>query len=169
MNCRCCGRKRRFAMEGERNDAAGLGLSTERQTLAGSSMIASGTDRVTLNRRDSDRAVVFIIPWRPRMRKSADLMTLGVVLAKRSRALKQRKKDGSRPKLIALQGKSRCNRPSLMQRRQKPISSAHLSRPRATSKILGTPRRNEHCAPLARPGQAAASARTACSGLRLVH
>ena len=37
------------------------------------------------------------------------------------------------------------------------------------SKILGTPRRNEPRAALARPGQAAASSRTACSGLRLVH
>ena len=39
----------------------------------------------------------------------------------------------------------------------------------ATSKIVGTPRRNEHGAALARPGQGAASARTAFSGLRLVH
>ena len=38
-----------------------------------------------------------------------------------------------------------------------------------TSKILGTPRRNEPRAPLARPGQGAASARTAGSGLRVVH
>ena len=38
-----------------------------------------------------------------------------------------------------------------------------------TSKILGTPRRHEPRTPLARPGQGAASARTACSGLRLVH
>ena len=38
-----------------------------------------------------------------------------------------------------------------------------------TSKILGTPRRNEHGAALARAGQGAASSRTACSGLRLVH
>ena len=39
----------------------------------------------------------------------------------------------------------------------------------ARSQILGTPRRHEPRAPLARPGQGAASARTACSGLRLVH
>ena len=38
-----------------------------------------------------------------------------------------------------------------------------------TSQILGTPRRNEPRASLARPGQGAASARTACSGLRVVH
>ena len=38
-----------------------------------------------------------------------------------------------------------------------------------TSQILGTPRLHEPRASLARPGQAAASARTACSGLRLVH
>ena len=37
------------------------------------------------------------------------------------------------------------------------------------AKVLGTPRRNEPRTPLARPGQAAASARTAGSGLRLVH
>ena len=37
------------------------------------------------------------------------------------------------------------------------------------SQIVGTPRRNEPRAALARPGQAAASSRTACSGLRLVH
>ena len=42
-------------------------------------------------------------------------------------------------------------------------------RPPTTSQILGTPRRHEPRAPLARPGQGAASARTACSGLRLVH
>ena len=39
----------------------------------------------------------------------------------------------------------------------------------AASKILGTPRRHEPRTPLARPGQGAASARTAGSGLRLVH
>ena len=39
----------------------------------------------------------------------------------------------------------------------------------AASKVLGTPRRDEHGAALARPGQAAASSRTARSGLRLVH
>ena len=38
-----------------------------------------------------------------------------------------------------------------------------------TSQILGTPRRHEPRTPLARPGQGAASARTAGSGLRLVH
>ena len=38
-----------------------------------------------------------------------------------------------------------------------------------TSEILGTPRRHEPRAPLARPGQGAASARTARSGLRLVY
>jgi tetratricopeptide (TPR) repeat protein len=37
------------------------------------------------------------------------------------------------------------------------------------SKILGTPRRNEPRASLARPGQGAASARTAGSGVRVVH
>ena len=42
-------------------------------------------------------------------------------------------------------------------------------RPPATSQILGTPRRNEPRAPLARPGQGAASARTVGSGLRVVH
>ena len=40
---------------------------------------------------------------------------------------------------------------------------------RSAGKVLGTPRRNEHGAALARPGQAAASSRAACSGLRLVH
>jgi hypothetical protein len=35
------------------------------------------------------------------------------------------------------------------------------------SKVLGTPRRNEPRAALARPGQCAASARTACAGLRV--
>ena len=43
------------------------------------------------------------------------------------------------------------------------------SRASATSQILGTPRRHEPRAPLARPGQGAASARTARSGLRLVY
>ena len=38
-----------------------------------------------------------------------------------------------------------------------------------TSKILGTPRRHEPGTPLARPRQAAASARTVGSGVRLVH
>src|SRR5262249_22445733 len=38
-----------------------------------------------------------------------------------------------------------------------------------TNKILGTPRRHEPRTPLARPGQGAASARTAGSGLRVVH
>ena len=42
-------------------------------------------------------------------------------------------------------------------------------RPSATSQVLGTPRRHEPRTPLARPGQGAASARTACSGLRVVH
>jgi len=42
-------------------------------------------------------------------------------------------------------------------------------RPQTTSKILGTPRRHEHRAALARPGQAAASTRTAGSGLRVVY
>ena len=37
------------------------------------------------------------------------------------------------------------------------------------AQALGTTRRNEPRTPLARPGQGAASARTACSGLRLVH
>ena len=37
------------------------------------------------------------------------------------------------------------------------------------AKVLGTPRRNEPRTPLARPGQGAASARTAGSGLRVVH
>jgi predicted ATPase len=40
---------------------------------------------------------------------------------------------------------------------------------RQTSKVLGTARRNEHGAPLALSGQAAASSRTVGSGLRLVH
>ena len=38
-----------------------------------------------------------------------------------------------------------------------------------TSKILGTPRRHEPCAPLARPGQGAGSAQTAGSGVRVVY
>ena len=42
-------------------------------------------------------------------------------------------------------------------------------RPPTTSQILGTPRRHEPRTPLARPGQGAASARTAGSGLRVVH
>ena len=37
------------------------------------------------------------------------------------------------------------------------------------SKVLGTPRRNEPRAALARPGQGAASARTVGSGLWVVH
>ena len=37
------------------------------------------------------------------------------------------------------------------------------------AKVLGTPRRHEPRTPLARPGQAAASARTACSGVRVVY
>ena len=41
--------------------------------------------------------------------------------------------------------------------------------PPTASKILGTARCHEHGAPLACPGQAAASARTSCSGLRLVY
>src|SRR5262249_57241821 len=43
------------------------------------------------------------------------------------------------------------------------------SRPPTTSKILGTPRRHEPRPPLARPGQGAASARTAGSGVRVVY
>ena len=43
------------------------------------------------------------------------------------------------------------------------------SRPPTTSQILGTPRRHEPRTPLARPGQGERSARTARSGLRLVH
>ena len=39
----------------------------------------------------------------------------------------------------------------------------------ATSQILGTARGDEHRAALARPGQSAASARTARSGVRVVH
>ena len=42
-------------------------------------------------------------------------------------------------------------------------------RPPAASEILGTPRRYEHGAALARSGQAAGSSRTPRSGLRLVH
>ena len=45
----------------------------------------------------------------------------------------------------------------------------HRARAPTTSQILGTPRRNEPRAALARPGQGAASARTAGSGLRLVY
>ena len=40
---------------------------------------------------------------------------------------------------------------------------------RQSAKLLGTPRRDEHGAALARPGQAAASSRTARSGLRVVY
>ena len=43
------------------------------------------------------------------------------------------------------------------------------SRARAAGKVLGTARRDEHGAALARSGEAAASSRTARSGLRLVH
>ena len=46
---------------------------------------------------------------------------------------------------------------------------ALASCPSAASEVLGTPRRNEPRTPLARPGQGAASARTARSGLRVVH
>jgi tetratricopeptide (TPR) repeat protein len=45
---------------------------------------------------------------------------------------------------------------------------SHCCTPTA-SKILGTPRRDEPRTPLARPGQGAASARTAGSGVRVVH
>src|ERR1700730_11238301 len=40
---------------------------------------------------------------------------------------------------------------------------------RAAGKILGTPRGDQHGAPLARPGQVAASSRSSCSDLRLVY
>ena len=46
---------------------------------------------------------------------------------------------------------------------------ALATRSPTTSQILGTPRRHEPRTPLARPGQGAASARTAGSGLRVVH
>jgi predicted ATPase len=53
-------------------------------------------------------------------------------------------------------------------------AEAHFNRrPRccsqAASKVLGTPRRNEHGAVLARPGQAGGGSRAACSGVWLVH
>ena len=53
-------------------------------------------------------------------------------------------------------------------------AQAHFERALAVarstaSQILGTPRRHEPRAALARPGQGAASARTARSGLRVVH
>ena len=60
--------------------------------------------------------------------------------------------------------------PSRMPRRRKTyFERALASRPPTTSQILGTPRRHEPRTPLARPGQGAASARTVCSGLRVVH
>ena len=59
--------------------------------------------------------------------------------------------------------------PRRIQRRQNSILSALSGRASAASQILGTARRHEPRTPLARPGQGAASARTACSGLRVVH
>ena len=107
--------------------------------------------------------------WRGLTRNSANSMTLGAASAKRRRLSKQRRKvvrgrgqshrRGNRARVAA----AGCG------------ESASLFRARArrrastASQILGTPRRNEPRAPLARPGQAAASSRTARSGLRLVH
>ena len=59
--------------------------------------------------------------------------------------------------------------PRRIRQKQKLFRARARSRASATSKVLGTPRRNEPRTPLARPGQGAASARTACSGLRVVH
>ena len=66
----------------------------------------------------------------------------------------------------------RRNRPQTIPARRcksgKAIPACALGSPPTTSKILGTPRRHEPRAPLARPGQGAASARPAGSGLRVV-
>ena len=77
--------------------------------------------------------------------------------------------------LVRSRSQSHCRRNRAEVARAGCSESGSLFRARAcgraptTSQILGTPRRHEPRAALARPGQAAASARTACSGLRLVH
>ena len=63
---------------------------------------------------------------------------------------------------------SACGSAAMRGRRRVPMLAAPL---RSLPKMLhlGTPRRNEPRTSLARPGQAAASSRTACTCLRVVH
>ena len=79
-------------------------------------------------------------------------------------------------KVVRGRGQSHCRGNRAACRRKRDAAKAEdvfrarpRRRPPTTSQILGTPRRHEPRAPLARPGQGAASARTARSGLRLVH
>src|SRR4029077_1639371 len=59
------------------------------------------------------------------MQISADSMTLGAALTKRSLRWKQHRKGGGKPMSIALPEKSRCCRRSRMQQKRKRTSSVH--------------------------------------------
>ena len=97
-------------------------------------------------------------------------MTLGAVLAKRLTAVETTKERWCEAEINRIAGEIALMSPKPDAAKAEDVFRARArGRASATSEILGTPRRNEPRAPLARPGQAAASSRTACSGLRLVH
>ena len=84
-------------------------------------------------------------------------------------AIKNTKDKWFEAEFIGWQANSRWPRRSQKLRKRKRILSARSPSRVNNKPNPGTPRRNEPRAALARSGQAAASARTACSGLRLAH
>ena len=123
-----------------------------------------------VNRSNRVHAVGTCQLWRGPMRNSANSMTLGAALREAMTAVETTKET-----VVRGRGPSHCRRNRAASRRARCDEGGSVfracarGRPSATSKVLGTPRRNEHGAALARPGQGAASARTARSGLRVVH
>ena len=102
--------KSALGVEGLRNDASRFAIGLDRPSLERS---PNNDLRHQPNGGPRDQHCGYRCVyqrWLRRMRKSADLMMHGVVLAKQSAQSNRRRKNGLKPKLIELQGKPHCAR-----------------------------------------------------------
>ena len=93
-------------LEGARNGSCKAGFWPDWQSLGSRPRAHLGDHRIAFNGSDGVGVRHTCHIWRMPMQNSANSMTLGAVLAKRLQRSKQLRNGGTRPRSIALLGKS---------------------------------------------------------------
>ena len=157
-------------LEGALHPDARLSFCADGQSLPRSPKDRLGHCRIAVSWNGILDAVALVISWGQRLRSLANLTTLGAASAKPLTTIETTKETWFEAEANRIAGEIALQSPKPdATKAQKYFECALAVSQKQQAKSWELRVADQPRAPLARPGQSAASARTACSGVRVVH